>query len=290
VELLGASEPLADAETVQMVEDYLDELGIEGRTLKLGSVGDPTCRPAYRERLKEWLGSRLDAFCEDCHRRYRENPLRVFDCKIESDRQRLVDAPTMHETLCSPCAEHFSEVRRWLDEFGVRYEIDDRLVRGLDYYQRTVFEVVAEGLGAQNAILGGGRYDGLMEELGGPAIPGIGFAMGMERVLMLLDAERIPVERPSLALVGLGPEGWQACVGLARRLRGLGISVMAPLVERPMGPQLKRAAKERARYALFVGGEGLAQGDHELKNMDSGEQRTVGETELIAAMRGIDVE
>jgi histidyl-tRNA synthetase len=289
VEVLGASEPLADAETIQMVGCYLDALGIEDRELKLGSVGDATCRPRYRERLQAWLEPRLGQLCADCNRRYSENPLRVFDCKVEADRQLLAQAPSLHDTLCDPCRAHFNEVESWLERFGVAYTIEDRLVRGLDYYQRTVFEVTAGGLGAQNAVLGGGRYDGLMQELGGPAIPGVGFAMGMERVLMLLPSDRVPPERVDAAVVGMGPEGWEAAAKLAQRLRNAGFSVLFPLVERPMGPQLKRADRERARFAVFVGRDELAAGLFGVKDLDSGEQTALDESGLVNAMRGAHV-
>jgi histidyl-tRNA synthetase len=288
VEVLGAAEPLVDAETLQMLELFLDRLGIGDRELLLSSVGDEACRPAYRAALVEWLEPRLDRLCADCRRRFDENPFRVFDCKVEDDQRVLAEAPTMLDRLCGDCDDHFSEVRRILDRFGVAHRIEPRMVRGLDYYRRTVFEVIGAGLGAQNAILGGGRYDGLVEELGGPALPGFGCAIGMERLGMSMPDEKIPRPEIDLALVALGPEGFDACIDMARRLRASGLEVSAPLVERPMGAQLKRARRSGARFALFVGSDELTKGRFGLKDLDSGEQEDLDESQAIERIRRAD--
>lgn len=287
-ESLGAGEPEADAELLQMLDAFLDALAITDRETLLNSVGDAACRPAYRERLRGWLAPRLSALCEDCRRRYDENPLRVFDCKVEADRQLLEQAPTMLETLCAPCRDHFDAVRRTVDAAGVTYRLDPRLVRGLDYYERTVFEVVAGGLGAQNALLGGGRYDGLVKELGGPAMPGIGFALGMERAVALLDPSRLDSDAPHVAVIALGVEGLRAGTEMARKLRAAGLRVQAPLVERPMGAQLKRADRAGVRWALFVGKDEIAAGRFGLKNLQSGEQENVEEGAILARVGAND--
>ena len=285
-EVLGAPEPLADAETIEMVWALLDVLGIDDRELRLNSVGDAACRPRFRETLTQWLAPRLPSMCEDCRRRAVENPLRVFDCKVEADREILAGAPDVLGSLCDACSTHFDAVRATLDRFSIPYVIDRRLVRGLDYYQRTVFEVVAKGLGAQNALLGGGRYDGLVSELGGPAIPGFGFAAGMERlVLSMSDKATDRAATSDLLLVGLGEAGFVASVSLARRLRAGGLRVAMPLVERPLGAQMKRAERVGARFALFVGEAELARGRFGLKNLTSGEQIEVDEAGIEAAVR-----
>jgi len=284
-ELLGAAEPLADAETIEMVWALLDTLGIEDRELRLNTVGDAACRPHYREALTRWLAPRVPAMCDDCRRRAVDNPLRVFDCKVEADRRLLADAPTMTGSLCSPCATHFYAVRDTLDGFSIPYVVDPRLVRGLDYYQRTVFEVVATGLGAQNALLGGGRYDGLVEELGGPAIPGFGFAAGMERLVLVMGQKAEASAVSDLLLVGLGDTGFRASVGLARSLRARGLRVAMPLTERPLGAQMKRAERLGARFALFVGEAELASGRFGLKNLTTGEQIEVDEAGIEPAVR-----
>jgi histidyl-tRNA synthetase len=233
-----------------------------------------------------WLEPRLDQLCSDCKRRYRENPLRVFDCKVEEDRRILDGAPTMAEALCGPCREHFDEVRRLLDEMGVTYRIEPRIVRGLDYYVRTVFEIISAELGAQDAIMGGGRYDGLVEELGGPPLPGFGFAIGMERLLSLMPESVQGYPVIDVAVVSLGAAGWQASVGLVQRLRHRGVGCILPLVERPMGAQLRRADKAGARFALFVGQDELARGRFGLKNLATGEQLEVAEGDVPSLVKG----
>lgn len=282
-EVLGAAEPLADAETLEMLGSFLDALGIRERELRLNSVGDPTCRPEFRKRLLEWLEPVVPHLCEDCRRRAVENPLRVFDCKIEEDIKRLADAPVLLDHLCGGCQSHFDDVRSLLDEYGIAYTLDPRIVRGLDYYHRTVFEVVSTGLGAQNALLGGGRYDGLVRELGGPEIPGFGFAIGMERLAMLLRPPAAP--GADLLIVALGAEGWRAAIGMARRLRRQGLKVAMSLAERPMGAQLKRAERLQARFALFVGEGELRAKAYGLKDLASGDQVALDEAAVVHHIR-----
>jgi len=284
-EVLGAPEPLADAETIEMVWAFLDALGIGDRELRLNTVGDAACRPRYREALTQWLAPRIPSMCDDCRRRAVENPLRVFDCKVEADRKLLEEAPALVGSLCAPCAAHFGAVRQTLDGFSIPYIVDPRLVRGLDYYERTVFEVVTTGLGAQNALLGGGRYDGLVQELGGPAIPGFGFAAGMERLVLVMGKPARATAESDLLLVGLGEVGFRASVGLARRLRARGLRATMPLSERPLGAQMKRAERLGARFALFVGEAELKRGRFGLKNLTSGEQVEVDEAGIEAAVR-----
>jgi histidyl-tRNA synthetase len=285
VEVLGADEPLCDAETLEMLWVFLDALGIADRALVLNSVGDEECRPRFRQALREWLEPRLGSLCEDCRRRYAENPLRVFDCKLEADQAALAGAPLLLDHLCSACAAHFAAVRATLDQLGIPYRVDARMVRGLDYYERTVFEVTSSGLGAQNSILGGGRYDGLVEELGGPDLPGFGFAIGVERLLLLLPDVGAPAPRTDALLVAIGADGFAEAVRLARALRAAGKRVVLPLVERPMGAQLKRAERVGARYALFVGGSELASGRYGLKDLASGEQVSLDEAGLLARLK-----
>ena len=283
-EVLGAAEPLADAETIEMVWSLLGALGIDDRELQLNTVGDAVCRPRYREALTRWLAPKLPAMCDDCKRRAVENPLRVFDCKVEADRKMLEEAPTLAQSLCDPCAAHFAAVRQTLDAFAIPYVVDERLVRGLDYYQRTVFEVVARGLGAQNALLGGGRYDGLVEELGGPAIPGFGFAAGMERLVLVMNKAAGDARGSDLLIVALGEAGFKGAIGLARSLRAKGLRVALPLTERPLGAQMKRAERLGARFALFVGANELAAGRFGLKDLSSGVQFEVDEAGIGPAV------
>jgi len=285
-EVLGAPDAQCDVETLELVELLLDELGIPDRELVLGSVGDPTCRGPYQERLRAWLAPHLPGMCDDCRRRAEENPLRVLDCKVERDRALLAAAPTLLEGLCEPCAEHFATVRRGLDAAGVRYRIDARVVRGLDYYRRTVFEVLSARLGSQNAILGGGRYDGLVADLGGPAVPGFGFAMGMERAVLLLDESRVLRPRPDAILVPLGAAGLAPAHALAARLRRAGWSIVVTLVERPLAAQMKRADREGARFAVFVGQAEIERGAFGVKDLASGVQEALDERGLLARLGG----
>lgn len=286
VEVLGADEPLCDAETIEMVEAFLDAVGVGERELRINSVGDAACRPAFREKLKAFLEPKLPLLCGDCNRRYAENPLRVFDCKVEADREILAEAPTILEGLCDPCREHFDGVRRLLDGYAIPYVVDPRIVRGLDYYVRTVFEVVSSGLGAQNAILGGGRYDGLVEEIGGPKTPGFGFAMGIERLLLLVPEAEDDRRGADVLLVALGEAGFAHAVSMARRMRALGVGVAMALSERPMGAQMKRSEKLAARFAVFVGAKEIESGRFGVKDLATGEQVELSEIEIVPRVQG----
>ncbi len=283
-EILGAAEPLADAETLEMLWRFLGELGVAEKELVLNTLGDDDCRARFREALVTWLSVESQHLCEDCRRRAKENPLRVLDCKVEQDRKRLELAPSIHEFLGVEDEAHFKEVLAMLEQFGIPYRVDSRMVRGLDYYERTVFEVTSSELGAQNAILGGGRYDGLMEDLGGPQVPGFGFAIGMERLVALLPDKVVNTGTPALALICLGEAGLHGAISLARRLRDAGLAVRMPLLVRPMGAQMRRASKSGAGHALFVGEAELAEGRFGLKNLETGEQVTVDEAELITML------
>lgn len=284
-EVLGSSEAIADAETIEMLWVLLDELGVGDRELRMNSLGDAKCRPLYRSALVQWLQPRLPELCEDCHRRFDQNPLRVLDCKVEKDRKVLQEAPRPLDHLCAECEEHFASVRAALEGYGIPFAIDKGIVRGLDYYQRTVFEVISKGLGAQDSLLGGGRYDGLVQDLGGPATPGFGFAMGIERLLLLLPQDLSP-KRPDLFLVSLDDAGFRASVPLAQRLRRQGMSVLGSIEMRPLSTQMKRVTRSQARYALFVGGSELSNRQYNLKNLDTQDQAAVDETQIAARVLG----
>ncbi len=281
-EVLGSGDPLCDAETLEMLCRFLDELGITDRELLLNSLGDPDCRTRYRAALVDWLAGRRERLCDDCRRKSVDNPLRVFDCKVEEDQALLADAPSIPDYLGTDAAEHLAQVRSLLDRYGIAYRIDPRMVRGLDYYQRTVFEVVSSGLGSQNSILGGGRYDGLVRDMGGPDVPGFGFAIGMERLVSLMPEDRKVPGDADLVLICLGREGLDGSVSIARRLRSAGLNVAMPVSVRPMGAQMKRAGRTGARYALFVGEKELQENRFGLKDLATGKQETVDEHELLA--------
>ncbi|MDH3592934.1 MAG: histidine--tRNA ligase, partial [Planctomycetota bacterium] len=283
-EVLGSPDPQCDVEALAMLWHFLEAVGVERKALVLNSVGDRACRPTYRQVLVDWLAPRVDGFCEDCKRRYRDNPLRVLDCKLDQDRAQLAEAPRLADHLCEPCETHFAAVRAGLDAFGVPYTVDANIVRGLDYYVRTVFEVLGEDLGAQNAILGGGRYDGLVEELGGPDVPGFGFAIGTERLLICADRERATDPAPAVALIGLGAEGFRRASEFAERFRKAGLSVLVPLVERPMGAQMKRADRLGVRRAMFVGEREIEAGRFGVKDLRTGDQSDVELDDLVRVL------
>jgi histidyl-tRNA synthetase len=288
VEALGGDHPAIDAETLEMVMAFLDALGIPGADLVLNSVGCPICRPAYRDILLRHLEPRADALCEDCRRRLRVNPLRVFDCKVPADRAVLAEAPVIADHLCPDCREQFARLRRYLDAYGLAYRVDPRLVRGLDYYRRTAFEVVQGDLGAQNALLGGGRYDGLVESLGGPPVPGFGFAVGLDRLVALLpESARVPDDAPDVAMVTQGEPAIERALLLARRLRRSGRRVVLdPLPDKSLKAQMRRAHDRRARTAAILGEREVAGGLVTLKTMADGSQVSVPEEEVESRLGG----
>jgi histidyl-tRNA synthetase len=254
-ELLGRDDPLADAELLVMLARYLQEVGA-GTRFELNSVGDAVCRPVYRERLRAFGLAHLDGLCPDCHRRLERNPLRILDCKVEGCREIVARAPVIVDSLCDPCRQHFAAVRALLDQEGVTYTLNPRLVRGLDYYCRTAFEAIGDALGAQNAVGGGGRYDGLVAALGGPDVPGVGFALGVERLAMVATgAEDAPT--PVVFVLPLEARAVEAAFALATRLRDDGIRVSVEPAGRSLKAMLRAADKGGARLALIVGDDEL---------------------------------
>lgn len=282
-EAIGQSDdPAIDAELIEMVEEYLERLRIPERTLLLNSVGCSQCRPLYVRRLKEALAPAIARLCENCQRRYETNPLRILDCKVEADQPIIEGAPSLLEHLCEACALHFEAVRRHLEARGIAYVISRRLVRGLDYYTRTAFEITSARLGAQNAVAGGGRYDGLSELLGGPPAKGIGFALGVERLLLALpEGAALGDEAPDLYIAYLGEEARSVAFRLARRLRREGVVVLYDFEERRLRRLLAQADRLRARYVLLIGEDELKVGRYTLRDMRTGEQERLSEEALL---------
>ena len=272
-EMLGREDPLADAELLVMMTDYLDAAAAADVRLELNSVGDTTCRPVYRERLQEFGRAHLDGLCPDCHQRLQRNPLRLLDCKVKQCREIMARAPVISQSLCEPCRGHFDAVRALLDGEGVAYVINPRLVRGLDYYCRTAFEVVAEGLGAQNAVGGGGRYDGLVAALGGPDVPGIGFALGLERLAMIVRRDERAQAAAWTVVLPLEERGMPPALALARRLRRGGLPVLLEAPGRSLKTLLRAADKRGARLAIIIGEEELQQGRATLRDLVRREDR-----------------
>ena len=279
-EAIGSESPALDAEVIEMVCELFDRVGLTGYRLLLNSVGCSNCRPRFVERLREELKEVAPGMCEDCRRRADTNPLRVLDCKVEADQPVIEKLPSILDHLCEICQPHFEAVQQFLRERGIAYELQPRLVRGLDYYMRTTFEVVHGALGAQNSVLGGGRYDGLAQALGSKVTaPAIGFSIGEDRLVMSVEPEN-PAPSLDLYIAPLGEPALHHCGVLARDLRRAGVSVeVAP--EGKLKRAMELANKLGARYALIVGDNEIASGAYALKNMQSGEQRNVARAEIL---------
>src|SRR4051812_36047871 len=277
-EAIGSDSPVVDAEVIEMVVTILESVGLTGFQLLINSVGDQNCRPQYVERLREELKSVAPRMCGDCQRRAETNPLRVLDCKVEADQPIIEKLPQITDCLCEACRSHFDHVKQYLNDRGIAYEVRPRLVRGLDYYMRTTFEVVHGSLGAQNSVLGGGRYDGLAESLGSRVhAPGIGFSIGEDRLVMSVEGDqpRAPLD---LFIAPIGEQAVRHAAVLARDLRAAGISV--ELVEAKLKRAMELANKLGARHTLIVGDNELTAGQYQLKNMTTGEQHAVSRDDL----------
>jgi histidyl-tRNA synthetase len=293
IEVIGTAAAGADVEVIVMGERFLQARGLSGLTLHLNSIGDDACRPAYRERLVSYLAPFRDDLDRDCRTRLEKNPLRVFDCKVDGGKDFVLAAPTIADHLCDACAAHFAEVRAGLDAAGVAYVHDPRLVRGLDYYTRTAFEWISDVLAANKAgtVNAGGRYDGLAEALGGPATPGVGFAMGLDRVLLAMEGEDLPVpppRTPTCFVVAIGDEAREAGGSLLGELRSEGIAAVDPLESRPLKAQLKMADRVGAEFALIVGERELADGVCTLRRLADGVQKTVPRADVVRWLTRLD--
>ncbi len=280
-EVLGVEDPKIDTQVLAMLHHYFRSIGIDSVSLQINSLGCPECRPAYREKLVAYLESRLAALCPECQRRYLVNPLRVLDCKVPDCREATTDAPAMIEYLCTDCETHFSQVQKHLAALEIPFEVNPRMVRGLDYYVRTTFELVTDQLGSQNAVAAGGRYDGLVEGLGGPALPGIGFAIGLERLVLLKGSEKIAPGVPVVFIAALGDAAVDPAFVLMSQLQAAGVRAEMDYQSKSLKAQLRRANKLNARYCLVLGDEELASGQAQLKNMADGTQTPVSLTGLV---------
>jgi histidyl-tRNA synthetase len=286
-EAFGIAEPFIDAEQIALLADYFGRLGVTAK-LKLNSVGDASCRPAYLARLKEYLLGRKGELCPDCNDRIERNPLRVLDCKVESCQPVLNGAPRLLDSLCEGCRAHFDQVKGALDALGVAYVVDGRLVRGLDYYVRTAYEFTSDALGSQSAVAGGGRYDRLVETLGGPPTPGIGFALGQERLAMILEKEgrAAPERGPTVFFVTADAEGALEALRRAAELRRAGIPCDLDPRGGKMKAQFKQAERVGARYALVLGENEVRSGQAKLKDVRTREEQPVALAELVPLLRG----
>lgn len=280
-EALGVEDPLVDAEILALLQSFLLSLDVRETQLQLNSVGCMTCRPVYREELRNYLKARLNALCENCQGRYERNPLRVLDCKNEGCRVIVSQAPLISNFYCSICKDHLQQLQDLLQSLNIPYVMNPRLVRGLDYYMRTAFEIVSDQLGAQNAIVGGGRYDGLAQDIGGPPVPGIGFAMGIERLISL---QKVKPESyiPDVFIAALGKEAKREAFLLQNQLRDAGIKTeILYQDDRSLKSQLRAADKFRARYVIILGDDELRTGELTLKNMQEGIQERIKKEDTL---------
>ncbi|MGI6737721.1 MAG: histidine--tRNA ligase [Anaerovoracaceae bacterium] len=288
IEVFGTDSMMADAEVIALAAQFLEEMGIHGVALHINSIGCPECRGRYRKALQDFLRPKFDQLCPTCQSRFETNPMRILDCKSPQDQALVKDAPRMLDYLCDDCRRAFEELQDNLDAMGIAYEIDPGIVRGLDYYTKTAFEFVSDSLGAQSTVCGGGRYDHLSEELGGPPIPGIGFGLGIERLLLTMEADGVEIERPRGAdafIVVMGDAARRRGLALMQDLRRQGYRVEMDLLERSVKNQFKYADRIDARRAIVIGDDELERGAVTIKDMESGEQRSAAFEEIPALLR-----
>jgi histidyl-tRNA synthetase len=285
MEILGEQGPAADLEIMLLVWDLYDGLGFKDLSFQLNSTGCPRCRPAYVQILSSHYEERIDRICDDCRRRLETNPLRVLDCKADQCQPIIAAAPHIADHLCEECADHFAQLREYLDMLERPYRLNHRLVRGLDYYTKTVFEVWAAGIGAQAAVCGGGRYDGLTEMLGGPPTPAVGVAVGVERIILVMEAQKVevpPLPVPPVFVAHLGLGARKEAVRLTQALRTAGVGTWLAFGDRGLRSQLREADKRQARYAVILGDDELERGVATVRDMAEGEQTEVDLAELVA--------
>jgi histidyl-tRNA synthetase len=291
VETLGTQDPIVDAEVIAIALKICQRLGIKEAKVAINSVGCKVCRPVIREQLKSFIVSSLKYLCADCKRRYQENPLRILDCKKKSCQTYFANMPTTTAVLCHECADHYSSVLEYLSVANIPYDTDPNLVRGLDYYTKTAFEIRSDLLGAQNAICGGGRYDELVEELGGPHTPAFGFAFGIDRMLMIIkELQALPDSvdnAPLIYFIGLGEVARRRAFACRNELCDNGIPADMDLQKRSLKTQFKQANARGARYVCVIGQEELAKGICQLKTMSSGHQEPVALADLLKHVRQI---
>ena len=278
LECYGTQSPVADAELICAAQSIFDRLGIKQLRLEINSIGCPTCRAEYHKALKGYFGGCKDELCDTCNSRLEKNPMRILDCKSPVCSKIAQGAPKITDYLCDECKEHFASVQKYLDAAGVEYTVNPTIVRGLDYYTKTVFEFVTDFIGAQGTVCGGGRYDGLIEELGGKHLPSLGFAMGIERLLMLMDKQGIEIPKPStcdLYVAVMGESASLKSFEIIKAVRSCGLIAETDIVGRGLRAQMKYADKIGAKFSMVLGDNEIEQGKAVIKNMSSGEQTEI---------------
>ena len=278
VEALGQMNPAVDAEIIFLAVDFLESLGLKDLMVKINTVGCPKCRPVYRQKLQHFFSDKLDMLCHDCQTRFDKNPMRILDCKNDADKEFMEEAPQIKDCLCDDCREHFNSVQKLLQSLGVNFEIDSRLVRGLDYYTKTAFEIQYAPLGAQSAVAGGGRYDGLIEEIGGNPTPAVGFAAGIERILAALELQNLlPTFENNIDvfIVAVGDEAESLAFELLIKLRRAGLIAAMDFAKRSIKAQMKQAGKSNAKLAMIIGEDEVKNKTVTFKNLANSEQQNI---------------
>ena len=289
IEVLGSDGPSVDAEVISLAVQFFNEMGLKNLSVNINSVGCPTCREEYNRKLKEYLDKKVDVLCETCLERKDKNPMRVIDCKNPHCKENLQDIPFMIDHLCDDCKEHFEKLQTYLKELDINYVVDKTIVRGLDYYKKTAFEIISNDIGSQSTVCGGGRYDGLVEMLGGPkGISGIGFGLGVERLLLTLENNNIEIENPKstdIYIATIGDAAKTKSFKLIKDLRSNHISADNDHLDKSLKAQFKYSDKLNAKYTVVIGDDELANDTATLKNMKTSEQTTIKLSELVDELK-----
>ena len=292
VDCFGSASPLADAEIIALAKSLFDTLGVKDLSLEINSIGCPTCRAEYHKALKEYFSSRKDELCDTCKSRLDRNPMRILDCKSPICHEIAEGAPVVIDYLCDECKEHFENVQKYLKAQNIEYTINPQIVRGLDYYTKTVFEFVSNSIGAQGTVCGGGRYDGLVEELGGQHTPSLGCAIGIERLMLLMEAQgcEFPeAEKPDLFIVALGEKATLKAVEIAKDMREEGFSALLDLNQRSVRAQMKYADKLGAKFNVVIGDNEVEAKTAKLKNMQTGEETEINLDTFVSGFYSISL-
>lgn len=291
VEAIGSDTPSLDAEVISLAMQFLGEAGLKDLTVSINSVGCPVCREEYNQLLKDYLAAKADVLCDLCNDRRDKNPMRVIDCKNETCQANIVDIPLMADHLCENCKDHFSQLKLYLDEMDINYVVDKKIVRGLDYYKRTAFEIISNDLGAQSTVCGGGRYDGLVEQIGGPnGYSGIGFGLGAERLLLTLEANGVEIGNPNhtdIFVVTIGDKAKLKSFSILKDLRDNHISADKDHLDRSLKAQFKYSNKINAKYTIVIGEDELDKDEATLKNMETGDQKLIKISKLVEELRTV---
>lgn len=293
VECFGAQSPLADAEIISLADAFFKELGVKDLTLEINSIGCPKCRAEYHKALREYFEGRKDELCDTCKGRLERNPMRILDCKSPVCSEIAKGAPVVLDYLCDECKEHFEKVKSYLKALNIEFTVNPRIVRGLDYYTKTVFEFVSNSIGAQGTVCGGGRYDGLIEELGGQKTPSLGFGLGIERLMLLMEAQgcEFPQEaKPDLFIAALGEKAQLKAIEIAKDMREEGFTCLYEVNGRGLRAQMKYANKLESKYTIVLGDDEVESGIARLKNMESGEETEIALQTFVSGFYSISLE